>query len=139
MKVQQQLRLFLACIVAVFPIALFRFFKANSRGSGGRGALLRGGLAPPNALDSFSHIQQQHRRIAGAADERRGENRDASMPRFSGRNDECQWLVDDRGNPPSLDAGPILTMDKAGSGEVSDGGYAYYTVSCCHEIYVLAP
>lgn len=46
----------------------------------------------------------------------------------SGRNDECQAVLDDRGNPSNLFTDPVLSMAKPTYGVVSGGEYSYYTV-----------
>ena len=51
-------------------------------------------------------------------------------------NGECQMIVDSRGHLVNDVSGPVLPVGIAVSGEVSKGGYVYYTVSwrmkCSH-------
>lgn len=49
-----------------------------------------------------------------------------------GRNDECQLMVDDRGNTSGKYTGRVLKMNEAVSGVVSDGGYEFFTVRKLH-------
>lgn len=47
---------------------------------------------------------------------------------MTGQNGECQMVLDNRGNPLNDLSGPALPLGIAVTGEVSNGGYEYYTV-----------
>lgn len=94
-------------------------------------SLLRGSgpQRPGSASPSASH-SQQWQRTAGSIEGRSGSGDFSGVSEvgMTGQNGECQVILDIRGNPLNDFSGPVLPLGTAVSGEVSNGGYEYYTV-----------
>lgn len=84
---------------------------------------------PLSASPSASHSQQWQRTASSI--EEKSASRDFSGVGgvgMTGQNAECQMILDNRGNPLNDLSGPALPLGISVTGEVSNGGYEYYTV-----------
>lgn len=124
----------IACMLGVWALLLLvsKSYRAGP-------SLLRGRapFRPESASASTSHLQEWQR-TAGSIEERSGSGDFSGVSGVSmtGQNGECQMILDSRGNPMDDFSGPVLPLGIAVSGEISNGGYEYYTVRqsthhCC--------
>ena len=116
----------IACMLGVLSLLLLpKFYVA------GPSLLLRGSTPqrPLSASPSASN-SQQWQRTASSIEGRSasGDFSGVGAVGMTGQNGECQMILDSRGNPLNDLSGPALPLGIAVTGEVSNGGYEYYTV-----------